>query len=159
MKILIVSDTHGRNLNFYEAVDREAPIDLIIHLGDICGLEEEIEMVTGVPCYAVAGNNDYYSFLPSESVIMVGKHRTLITHGHEHGVDYSTRDLRHYAHGIDCDIAMYGHTHVPEIDDSGEVLILNPGSLSRPRQSGRRPTYIVGITDEKGDATFEIKEL
>ena len=45
MKILIVSDTHGRENNFLEAFEKEKPIDKIIHLGDLNGLEDYIENI------------------------------------------------------------------------------------------------------------------
>ena len=35
MKVLIVSDTHGRDENLEEAVYREAPFDYLIHCGDV----------------------------------------------------------------------------------------------------------------------------
>ena len=35
MKVLIVSDTHRQNENFMQVMDREEPIDLLIHCGDI----------------------------------------------------------------------------------------------------------------------------
>ena len=35
MKILIVSDTHGRHRNLDEVLEREGKIDMLIHLGDV----------------------------------------------------------------------------------------------------------------------------
>ena len=47
-----------------------------------------------------------------------------------------------------CDIAMFGHTHKPYLKRSEDIIVLNPGSLSFPRQGGRQPSYIVmEITD------------
>ena len=34
MKVLIVSDTHGRDENLEIAVNREAPFDMLVHCGD-----------------------------------------------------------------------------------------------------------------------------
>ncbi len=157
MKVLIVSDTHGHDACFLEVVKKEKPLDYIIHLGDIDELEEYIEQVTDTPCYAVRGNNDMFSPLPAESVIMLGRHRALITHGHLYGVSYSTRDLIHYAQGLGCDIVMYGHTHVPELDESRDITVLNPGSLTYPRQPGRKPSYIIAETDDNDDVRFTLK--
>ncbi len=42
MKILIVSDTHGKHKNLKEILSRVKDIDLMIHLGDVEGGEEEI---------------------------------------------------------------------------------------------------------------------
>ena len=159
MKVLIVSDTHGKDKNLMSALEREKDIDLMVHLGDLCGLEDYVEEVTGIPCYMVRGNNDYRSLLPGESVIMLGSHRTFITHGHQLGVSYGTRDLKHYALGLDCDIAMYGHTHYPEIDDDGRITLVNPGSLTYPRQPGFKPSYVIAVIDDSSDVSFEVKYL
>ena len=35
MKVLIVSDTHGQELNLLKAIQKVSPIDLLIHLGDM----------------------------------------------------------------------------------------------------------------------------
>jgi len=43
----------------------------------------------------------------------------------------------------ECGIALFGHTHKPMIAKRGNVLAINPGSLSYPRQPGRRPSYVV----------------
>lgn len=159
MKILIVSDTHGHDDNFYSVLEKEKDIVLIVHLGDIEDLADYIEEDSGVPCYAVAGNNDYHSTLPTQSIIMLGKHRTFITHGHSFGVSYSTANLKHYAQGLGCDYVLYGHTHRPDIDDLGDVVAVNPGSLTYPRQADRRPSYIIAEVDDNGDVEFEIKYL
>ena len=54
---------------------------------------------------------------------------------------------------------MFGHTHRPLIDYGKNVIALNPGSLSYPRQEGKRPSYIMMETDIKGDAHFRIEYL
>ncbi len=35
MRILIVSDTHGRHSNLDEVLEREKNIDMLLHLGDV----------------------------------------------------------------------------------------------------------------------------
>ena len=42
MKILIVSDTHGRERNLEKVLEKTEPIDHLIHLGDVEGSEELI---------------------------------------------------------------------------------------------------------------------
>ena len=158
MRALIVSDTHGKDDNLLEAVKRESPLDKIVHLGDIGRLEDYIEEITDCVCFCVRGNNDWRSTLPAESIIMMGKHRAFITHGHSYGVYYGTTDLVRHARALDCDIVMYGHTHIPEIEE-GRVTVVNPGSLTSPRQPGRKPSYIVAETDENEDVIFTIKYL
>ena len=53
MKILVISDTHGSDRNLNLVLEKEKGIDLMIHLGDLCGLEDYIEEMTGIPCYMV----------------------------------------------------------------------------------------------------------
>ena len=43
MKILVVSDTHGQNHNLEEVLKKSGKLDLLIHLGDMEGSEEDSE--------------------------------------------------------------------------------------------------------------------
>ena len=52
MKVLIVSDTHGHRKEIREIIEREKPIDLLIHLGDIQGDEEYIQSLAACPMEA-----------------------------------------------------------------------------------------------------------
>ena len=94
MKILIVSDTHGRHGNLDEVLEREGSIDLLIHLGDVEHEDDYIEAVAGCPTHIVAGNNDYFSFLSHEKEIQIGKYKVFLTHGHEYYVSMDTSRLR-----------------------------------------------------------------
>ena len=60
MKVLIVSDTHGRDAKLEEAVRREAPFDMLVHCGDVEGREFYIEALAECPCCIVSGNNDFF---------------------------------------------------------------------------------------------------
>lgn len=156
MKILIVSDTHGRNHNYLRTLDKVLPIDLLIHLGDFEGGEEFIESITPCRTEMVSGNNDFFNGLPKEKIIQIGKYTVMLTHGHRYGVNYNTHDIREAARKQKADIVMFGHTHVPMIDLSDNVWVINPGSLALPRQHGRIPTFIIMDLDSKGDAHFTL---
>ena len=54
-RILIVSDTHKRLGNLYEALEKEGSVDAMIHLGDLEGDEDIVnEMIPGpVWCPAI----------------------------------------------------------------------------------------------------------
>ncbi|MBR4706476.1 MAG: metallophosphoesterase family protein, partial [Pseudobutyrivibrio sp.] len=81
MKILVVSDSHGRSENFRDAIRIENP-DRIYHLGDGQGVEDNLWMMSEAPAECVCGNCDWGTSLPSEVVLEVGKHVILLTHGH-----------------------------------------------------------------------------
>lgn len=163
MKVLVLSDSHGRDENVRKALEIEKPIDALIHLGDSQEEEEEFRLCVGqdeVELYMVKGNCDYFADLPASRVISLEGHRILMAHGHGYYVNFGIRDLVADAKANNCEIAMYGHTHRPDIDESdSDVLVLNPGSISYPRQYGKEPSYMV-LNLRKGKAvTCELKYL
>ena len=161
LRILIMSDSHGRNENVELAIaqvrEEIGEFQMFIHLGDV-GDARELESLAGVPCYIVRGNTDYDAKLLNANVIEAGGHRIFATHGHLYQVDMRLDLLRFAALENDCDIAMYGHTHVPYLEeDPDDVTILNPGSISKPRQADHRYTYMVMEIDDEDEVTYELR--
>lgn len=156
MRILIISDTHGSHRNLDEVLEREKDIDMLLHLGDVENDDDYIEAVMDCPVHIVAGNNDYFSYLPREKEIQIGKYKVFMTHGHNYYVSMNTERLRQAARQRGADIVMYGHTHRPKVDASEDVIVVNPGSLSYPRQEGRRATYIIMEINCAGEAEFTL---
>ena len=157
MKVLIVSDTHGREQNLAEALEQTGPIDQLIHLGDVEGGAEHIRELAGdAPAAIIAGNNDFFCDLPNERIFTLGGHRIFMTHGHGYFVHSGTLYLKREARKKGADIVMFGHTHKPYMEEDNELLVLNPGSLSLPRQEGHRPTYIVMEIADYGQISYEL---
>ena len=161
LRILIMSDSHGRNENVELAIaqvrEEIGEFQMLIHLGDV-GDARELESLAGVPCYIVRGNTDYDAKLLNANVIEAGGHRIFATHGHLYQVDMRLDLLRFAALENDCDIAMYGHTHVPYLEeDPDDITILNPGSISKPRQADHRYTYMVMEIDDEDEVTYEFR--
>ena len=161
LRFLIMSDSHGRNENVELAIaqvrEEIGEFQMLIHLGDV-GDARELESLAGVPCYIVRGNTDYDAKLLNANVIEAGGHRIFATHGHLYQVDMRLDLLRFAALENDCDIAMYGHTHVPYLEeDPDDVTILNPGSISKPRQADHRYTYMVMEIDDEDEVTYELR--
>ncbi|MDC7289668.1 metallophosphoesterase [Blautia schinkii] len=154
MKVLIVSDTHGRDEKLEEAVMQEAPFDMLIHCGDVEGREFFIEALAECPCCIVAGNNDFFADLPREQEIEIAGRRILITHGHYYGVSMDVYGVLEEARSRNCEVVMFGHTHRPMVLERGGMLAVNPGSLAFPRQEGRKPSYAV-LDTGRGDK-FEV---
>lgn len=157
MKVLIVSDTHRKDNNLRAAIKKEAPFDMLIHLGDTEGSEAYFEnWVDNERCsiYTVRGNNDFFSASPAERMIYIGNYRVFMTHGHMYGVAMSTERLREEAKSRGATIAMFGHSHRPHFVRKDGMIVLNPGSLSYPRQSDRKSTYLVMTLDDAGEAKF-----
>lgn len=159
MKLLIVSDTHGRREEITEIIQREKPVDLLIHLGDIRGDEEYIQSLAGCPMELVKGNSDRNMEIPREKEIVLGNHKFFLTHGHCYGVG-TTLD-RIYMEGLrrGADVVMFGHTHIPLVEEDRALTLLNPGSTSEPRQENGKPSYIVMEWKRGRKAVCELRYL
>lgn len=158
MKVLVVSDTHGNDRNFDRALLEEYPVDMILHLGDVEGSEDYFEEVSPCPIHIVRGNNDFFTSLPTEMVMEIEGYRFFMTHGHQYGVNNGMERLKDIAEEYKCDIVFFGHTHRPVITYDG-VYIVNPGSLTYPRQADRKPSYVIVETDAMGELNFTIKYM
>ena len=82
-----------------------------------------------------------------------------MTHGHYYGVSMDIYGLIDEAKARNCQAVFFGHTHKPLITEKDGIFALNPGSLSFPRQEGRRPSYAIVETDPQGTFEAEIKYL
>lgn len=156
MKVLICSDTHGKYDNLLDVIEKEGPFDLLIHCGDTEGGEYKIRTAAGCDCKIVKGNNDYFSDLPKEAVFPLGGKKVWVTHGHTYYVGLDTAMIKNEARAMGADVVMFGHTHKPFLEQS-DVICVNPGSISYPRQADRRPSYMVLHIDKKGNWEFELR--
>lgn len=157
MKILIVSDTHKSHRNLEQVLKDETGIDMMIHLGDIEGAEDYIEALAGCPVHMIGGNNDFFSDLPREEELFIGKKHIFITHGHYYYVGLNEEHLKEEARSRGADVVMYGHTHRPSLTEEEDLVTLNPGSIAYPRQMGRQGTYMLMYLNEDGGMRFELK--
>ena len=106
MKILVVSDTHGHDENLMRVLQREWPIDALIHCGDLEGSEDYIPEAVECPCFFVRGNNDFFSDLPKEEVFSLENYRIMVTHGHMYGVSLAGRRSQESS-GTGCNVWTY----------------------------------------------------
>lgn len=151
MRILVISDSHGKNDDVKQVIEQVGKIDMFIHLGDIERGPDYIREMANCETHMIAGNNDYDIALPDNDSFMIGEKKVFITHGHRFYVGSGVERLREYALENGYDLVMYGHTHVPFLDIGEKVTILNPGSLSYPRQDGRQHTFMLIEVDAAGE--------
>lgn len=151
MRVLIVSDTHGRHRNLDRALEEAGKIDMFIHLGDVEGGEEYINAVVDCEKHMVGGNNDFFSDLPRTEEFYIEDKKVFITHGHQFYVSLDPATVREEGIARNADIVMFGHTHKPYLNQKGAITVLNPGSLSLPRQEGRKGSYMLMETDGRGE--------
>lgn len=142
MKILLMSDNHGRWPKVNELVEYYRPqVDLILHCGDSEFAPDDPvwEKVDAV----VTGNNDYDPEYPDELIINTRQGRIFLTHGHFHNVYFNSKRMVKAAHDNHCQLAFHGHTHVAYAKIEDGVLLCNPGSLNYSRGSLPYRTYAI----------------
>lgn len=159
MRILIVSDTHGKDENLEYVLENCGEIDGLIHAGDVQHSADYIRELAGCPVYMVKGNNDFFSDLPEEAVFMLGKYRCLLTHGHSYCVNAGYETIRREGRARGVDIVIFGHTHRPLVEIEENLIVINPGSISYPRQDGKYASYIIMEINAAGEAEFFLEKL
>ena len=155
-RILVFSDSHGRNDRMMQVIREAQGIDRIIHLGDLEGAENLLLMESGYPVDMVRGNCDYTSSAVPEKILLIGGWEILLTHGHHYYVNFGPKVLADAALMRKCRIALYGHTHTPSVETVNGVITVNPGSISLPRQADRRPTYMIMTIEDEKEPEFEL---
>ena len=142
MKILVFSDSHGRTVDIYDAIEREAP-DGVIHLGDYT---EDVRELRRAYAYF---DSDFPMFI----VITLGCVKMYLSHGHRERVyGMSSGVMANRARENGCALAMFGHTHRLFLEQIDDIMVFNPGSISLPR--GGKKSY-GRLTIEDGGFTIE----
>ncbi|TJX15872.1 metallophosphoesterase [Tissierella creatinini] len=157
MRVIVVSDTHRSISNFLEKVKTMDKPDLILHLGDYTNDGDRIEEDLGINVIKVKGNGDFASIYNEDEILEIRGKRVFLTHGHNYGVYYSNDRLYYKGLEVEADIVLYGHTHIPEIIQEENMIIMNPGSPTRPRGRDMKPTFgLLEITDKIVASIVEI---
>lgn len=148
-KILVLSDTHHNLSNSIQLINRMKDLSHIIHLGDLASDAEDLEAMFSIPVTYVKGNCDFLSTgVPSSQILDIKGNRIFLAHGHEHGVKYSDEHLRVLARKEKYQIILFGHTHTAFFGYEGDTILMNPGSISLPRNQ-KLPSFGLIEIDEK----------
>ena len=147
-RLIAVSDSHGNA----KAVEKLFPLikenHYFLHLGD--GLSDLRSVLDECPkkTYFCVGNCDFYPGVLDEGVLEVENVKIFYCHGHRYGVNGGLGVLAKRAKELDCQLALYGHTHQAGVSEIDGVTLVNPGSLHYPFGEGGSYAYIV-INGEK----------
>lgn len=156
-KYLVFSDSHGRNDRMLRVIGRyKNEIEGVFFLGDVESGEDRLRGSIPGPTYIVRGNCDYFSQAPDFQVVKLHGHQIAMTHGHKQHVNMGIDMLKYWAMSNEADIVMFGHTHVPFREQTSTLTVLNPGSISRPRQEDHIPTYAIMEFLDNGEISIEI---
>lgn len=143
MRIVVASDSHANN-EILDLIQHHHPeADLFLHCGDLC---EDPEYYPD--WIVVQGNNDYWLDLPTRRILRVGDHRLLMEHSHRCSYFNREKNLVSSAKNLACDIVCFGHTHASMIRKMDGVFLLNPGSVTFPRDGKPRSYAILDVDKE-----------
>ena len=144
MRLLVVSDIHGRYERLAKLIEAQKGIDALIFLGDgLSDLDRADAYDRGISVISVKGNCDGFSFLgrqsaPEETTVTFEGYKIFMLHGHTRGVKHSLANAIYAAQEREADILLFGHTHEPiekylpageDYSLSKPLWIFNPGSL------------------------------
>jgi hypothetical protein len=135
----ILSDTHGK-LD-YRVFDAFEGVERILHAGDIGGPDILWKLEGLAPVTAVLGNVD---------VPLPGYDLGALVQVAIRGVEVLLIHDRHALRAVPEEVRLVvcGHTHVPLVDDSAGVLVVNPGAVRRPRSGVGRSVALLRIAED-----------
>lgn len=149
MIILIISDTHQDLKNARLAIKHqlETSLDMVIHCGDHIEDAQILEKVfPEIVFHYVPGNCDGWFFKESEKtkVVKVCDKNILFTHGDAHNIKFNYNMFFKYVEEKDAAIGLCGHSHIAHVERQDEtgLTVINPGSISFPRDS-QYPSYAI----------------
>lgn len=131
MKFLVFSDSHTYTNGLDRAIEKHKDIKHIIHCGDVAQDVKYLTYVYGTThaICAVCGNNDFRRDEPFSRIIPIEGHRIYVTHGHREYVKQTLFTLKQTARDANCDICIFGHTHMQFHKAEDDLTLLNPGSI------------------------------
>lgn len=151
MKILVLSDTHGRLDRARDIYKKMKRPDALVHCGDFAADGKRLAGEWGLLLTVVRGNCDGPTAAESagsEALLETPQGSILVVHGHTCNVHHGTGGLVRAARARGCIAVCYGHTHIAGISVRDGIYLINPGSLSLPRD-GRGASYAVITATDK----------
>ena len=129
MKIGIVADTHSRELPPPMLKDFQK-VDLIIHAGDFCSMEDFKALAKIKNVEAVHGNMDESEIkrlLPRRKIIDLESLKIGLFHG-EGAPQMILETVQKEFKDDKVDVVIFGHSHQPLNELRNGILFFNPGS-------------------------------
>lgn len=145
MKILVISDSHGKKERVEEVLKRET-YDYFIFLGD--GLSDIKSVIDDPKTVAVKGNCDFFSSLDDTKIVEMAGLRFLLTHGDRYHVKSTLYPLSIEAKQLGVDVVLYGHTHSFSDQTYDDIRYINCPSLYKSFD-GKTQYLRLSVDDKK----------
>lgn len=149
MKILVFSDSHGRDEYMRKAIRMHPDAEAMIFLGDGVADFLNLPQDNKARLY-VRGNCDWhpeYSFVPAVDSVTLMNKKIVFLHGHTHGAKSGLGAMKSLASDMNADILLFGHTHTKMEHYENGIYYFNPGTIGGRESS---PTYGIITLRENG---------
>ena len=158
MLIAVISDSHGNKDSINKIKKKISNADVLLFLGDgENDLAEITNDFTG-EVFAVRGNCDITGKYPEEQILEIQGKKIFICHGHRYNVKYGYNSIYYRGKEIGADIVLFGHSHIPIIEEYNGIILMNPGSISQGMGRLNKTLGYIDLIDDKAPIMY-IKEL
>ncbi len=106
-------------------------------------------------------NRDYLASLPTHLELKVEGQNLYVVHGSPRDPlseyvfpDFSNRDMVGVVKGVEADIVVLGHTHIPMKRIAMGKIVINPGGVGQPRDRDHRASYAVLTIGKEVEVSF-----
>ena len=145
MRILVLSDSHGREERVNEVL-RRVDFDYLFFLGD--GIKDLGTMLHHPHTVAVRGNCDFFSRVDDTTNVEVAGVKFLLTHGDRFHVKSTIRPLIDEAKYRGAEVVLYGHTHRFNDETIDDIRFVNCPSLHKSHD-GKGKFLVLEVDDKK----------
>lgn len=156
-RVGVLSDTHlpEHGPRLPDTVLRHfEDVELILHAGDLSVLAVLDQLSVYAPVEAVQGNVEEH-----EVVMALPLKRTLLVGGCEIGLVHILGERKDYARNArrefpSARVVIFGHSHIPWLEDTGGLMLLNPGSAMDRRRQPHCSIAVLTIADGEPTAVI-----
>lgn len=137
MIIGVLADTHGKTESICRQL-KQWKMEYLFFAGDFYNDGQKIARALRTKYYGVKGNCDSPAGLgANEEIVEIMDKKFYLVHGQQLGVKQSLNRLYYRAQELGADVVIYGHTHIPHLEYTGDLWMINPGSPTRPRLNSK----------------------
>ncbi|HEV2235783.1 MAG TPA: metallophosphoesterase family protein [Ktedonobacterales bacterium] len=130
------------------AIFERRAVDLIVHAGDLSSMAVVNQLSAYAPVEAVQGNieqEDTVAALPLKRELVVGGCAIGVVHILGERARYRVNARREFP---SARVVIFGHSHIPYLEDRDGLVLLNPGSATDRRS---QPHCTVALLTIAGD--------
>ena len=141
MKIGVIGDTHGSVQAIRQVLQKTVPVKQWLHTGDYAHDANILATSTSLPVVAVRGNGDGWESPAKLDIFLEFEgFKVWVTHGNKYLRNGGVQELAWWGHKFEVNVVVFGHTHVPLVQEETGLLLFNPGSPVLPR-GGFPPSF------------------